>query len=332
MKISVIVRTCNRPEFLQEALLSIELQTHKDWEVIIFDDGDSSENQEIINLFKLNNPSKRVIYYNEGGKRFLFKESWIIAPKLSNGDLMIRLDDDDILDTECLEFVSKVFSETPDLDFAYGTSAFFRGRKVENIIDINTPHDFAKTTATWEGYIEGHPYKHPWRFKQDAFEEPKYISSLIHASKLNYNCLWHPYIMRTNSVLNVIDKIKIESNFVDDLEFLGSLDNLGLSYNKLNKILLYSRRHDNDHITEPGKVIDGKTLWEDILEVRDRVDILRPSGIDFESSIVPIKTEGNENELSPEELQTRFENIINRITDILNPKQNFVEKFDWRLF
>ena len=332
MKVSVIVRTCNRPDFLQEALLSVELQTHEDWEVIVFDDGDNPKNQQIINLFKLNNPNKRVVYYNEGSERFLFKESWLIAPKLSHGDLMIRLDDDDLLDTECLEFITKVFSETPDLDFAYGTSAFFRNRTIENIIDINTPHDFAKTTATWEGYIEGHPYNHPWRFKQDAFEEPRYISSLIHASKLNYNCLWHPYVMRTESVLKVLDKIKISSNFVDDLEFLGSLDNLGLSYNKLNKVLLYCRRHENDHITEPGKVIDGKTLWDDILEVRDRVDYLRPSGTEFESTIIPIEVEGNDNKLTPEELQTRFETLTTKIENILNPKTNFVEKFDWRLF
>jgi len=41
MKISVIVRTCNRPDFLEQSLCSVELQTHTDWEVIIFDDGDS---------------------------------------------------------------------------------------------------------------------------------------------------------------------------------------------------------------------------------------------------------------------------------------------------
>ena len=50
MKISVIVRTCKRPDFLEQALTSIQLQTHKDWEVIIFDDGDNKLNQEIVNV------------------------------------------------------------------------------------------------------------------------------------------------------------------------------------------------------------------------------------------------------------------------------------------
>ena len=41
MKVTVVVRTCNRPEFLKEALASVQLQTHQDWEVLIFDDSAS---------------------------------------------------------------------------------------------------------------------------------------------------------------------------------------------------------------------------------------------------------------------------------------------------
>jgi 1-acyl-sn-glycerol-3-phosphate acyltransferase len=47
MKVTVVVRTCNRPEFLKEALVSIQLQTHNDWEVLIFDDSASDENISI---------------------------------------------------------------------------------------------------------------------------------------------------------------------------------------------------------------------------------------------------------------------------------------------
>ena len=44
MKVSIISRTCKRPELWKRALASIELQTHTDWEVIIFDDGATKEN------------------------------------------------------------------------------------------------------------------------------------------------------------------------------------------------------------------------------------------------------------------------------------------------
>lgn len=332
MKISVIVRTCNRPDFLEQALCSIELQTHKDWEVIVFDDGDNINNQKIVNDFKQRHPLKRVIYYTEGGEYFLFKNSWLIAPKLSHGDLMFRLDDDDILDTEALEFADKVFTQTPELDFAYGQSVQFRGTKIYEMVDINTPRDFPKTTATWEGYVAGYPYKHPWRFKNDVFDEPRHVSSIIHSSKLNQSCVFHPYIMRTSSVLKVVDKITITSKFVDDLEFLGSLDNLGLAYNRLNKILTYVRKHDVGQVTDPGKVIEGKKLWDDILIVRDKVDELRPSGLEFESTIVDIEVEGNHNDGLTDELQDKFDTILSDINEILNPSYKVNDRFDWRLF
>ena len=50
---------------------------------------------------------------------------------------MIRLDDDDILDSECLEFVSKVFTETPKLDFAYGSSALFKDDELFEIMKVH---------------------------------------------------------------------------------------------------------------------------------------------------------------------------------------------------
>ena len=58
MKVTVIVRTYNRPEFLKQALTSIQLQTHKDWEVIIFDDGASDINFNIYKNFKQINLDK----------------------------------------------------------------------------------------------------------------------------------------------------------------------------------------------------------------------------------------------------------------------------------
>jgi len=332
MKISVIIRTYNRPEFLEQALCSIELQTHTDWEVIVFDDGDSLTNQTIVNTFKGRNPLKRVVYYTEGDAYYLFKNSWLIAPKLSNGEVMIRLDDDDILDSSALDFINKVFMETPELDFAYGQSVQFKGSKIYELVDINIPRDFPKTTSTWEGYVLGYPYKHPWRFKNNVFDKPRYISSIIHSSKLNQSCVFHPYIMRTSSVLGVIDKITVTSKFVDDLEFLGSLDNLGLSYNKLNKILTYVRKHDEGQITDPGRVIDNKKLWDDILRVRDKVDELRPSGLDFESNIIDVNVKGNTNDGLNSELQQNFDSIITKITKILNPTSSSNDRFDWRLF
>lgn len=332
MKISVIVRTCSRPDFLEQALASIQLQTHKDWEVIVFDDGDSSKNQKVVKEFKQRVPNHIVTYINSGGAYHLFKESWKIAPKISEGEVMIRLDDDDLLDSEALEFVDKVFTQTPDLDFAYGTSVLFRGNDIFELMPTQTPLDIPKSKDIWEGYIEGYPYNNPWRFKSNYFDEPRNISSIIHASKLNQMCIFHPYIMRTSSILKVLDKIEMTSNFVDDLEFLGSLDNLGLGYNNLDKILTYVRKHDSGSITDSGKTINGVGLWDDILRVRDKVDFLRPDGLNFQSNIIEVSVDGNTNNGVTKELQQRFSNLSNRIQTTLNPPKAFHDRFDWRRF
>ena len=125
MKVTVIVRTYNRPEFLKQALASIQLQTHKDWEVIIFDDGASDINFNIYKNFKQINLDKRVLYLTSNEPRGLYKPSWLIAPDLTEGELMVRLDDDDLLAEDCLEFLTKVYTENPELDFSYGSAVTF---------------------------------------------------------------------------------------------------------------------------------------------------------------------------------------------------------------
>ena len=331
MKISVIVRTCSRPDFLEQALASVQLQTHKDWEVIVFDDGDSSKNQKVVNEFKLRVPNNKVTYMNSGGAYHLFKESWKIAPKISEGEVMIRLDDDDILDSEALSFVDKVFTETTELDFAYGSSVLFRNDKVFEVMPTQTPLDIPKTKDIWAGYIEK-PWNEPWTFMKDFYDEPHHITSIIHASKLNIMCVFHPYIMRTSSVLKVVDKINMTSNFVDDLEFIASLDYLGLGFNSLKKILTYVRKHDEGSVTD-GRTINGTNLWNDIMRIREKVDMeLRPSGLDFLSKVVELNIDDNFNDGVTDELSSKFKQLKLNIETILNPPKKFNDRFDWRRF
>ena len=332
MKISVIVRTCSRPDFLEQALASVQLQTHTDWEVIVFDDGDNSKNQRVVNEFKLRVPLNKVTYINSGGSYHLFKESWKIAPKISEGEVMIRLDDDDILDSNTLSFVSEVFTQTPDLDFAYGTSVLFRGDDVFEMMPTQTPLDIPKTKDIWEGYIE-EPWNIPWRFKKNYYDEPHHITSIIHASKMNEMCVFHPYMMRTSSVLGVVDKITMTSNFVDDLEFLASLDYLGLGFNSLNKILTYVRKHDAGSVTD-GRTINGVTLWNDIYRVREKVDMeLRPTGLDFLSKVVEVNIDSNSNNGVDVDIKNRFKLLLSDIKSTLTPPtKTFHDRFDWRRF
>lgn len=52
MKVSVIIATYNNPQWLEKVLWGYEFQTHKDFEVIIADDGSDKPTQDLITQYK----------------------------------------------------------------------------------------------------------------------------------------------------------------------------------------------------------------------------------------------------------------------------------------
>jgi glycosyltransferase involved in cell wall biosynthesis len=318
MKVTVVVRTYKRPHFLKEALASIQLQTHKDWEVLIFDDAGSLENFEIYTKFKSYNPDKRIMYITSKQEYELFQNSWLLAPDLANGEVMVRLDDDDLLVNDSLEFISETYEKNPELEFSYGSAYNFNDDGLITLHTTINPFEAPKTKANWTGYTiaNNHPWTHPWSWTTDFFKEPENYSSLIHCAKANIFCIIHTYVMRTESVKRVKDKIEMTSKYIDDLEFLGSLDYLGLGHNALKKPLCYIREHGSGRITDPGKVVDGINIWQENYRIRDKVDYLRKSG--FLSKIIPLESDKNHNEGGvTDTARDTFKAYQNRIKELI---------------
>ena len=319
MKVTVAIRTFNRPDLFKEALASIQLQTHTDWEVIVFDDGATDINFNIYKNFKQANPDKKVLYLTTNEPRGLYKPSWLIAPDLANGEIIVRLDDDDLLAEDCLEFLSKAYTENPELDFSYGSSVSFKDENnLIEIIQTRNPFEHPKTHHEWAAYTipNNHPWYEPWAFYRDYYEEARHFTSIIHCAKDNAFCVFHTYVMRTSSVKRVKDKITITSNFVDDLEFMGSLDYLGLGQASIKKVLSYIRVHNQGRISDNGKVIEGENIFNENFRIRDKVDHLRTSG--FLSKVVPVVSPDNFNNGVTDELKTNFSSYKQRIFDITN--------------
>lgn len=317
MKITVVVRTCNRPEFLKEALASIHLQTHKDWEVLLFDDSESDENYLIYNWFKNLNKDKRIIYLTGKTNYEFFKDSWLISPDLALGEVIVRLDDDDLLTKDCLHFISDIYTNNPELDFTYGASVFFENDQLKDKIETKNPFEHTKTLDEWAPYTitNNKPWKEPWRFIKNYYKEPQSYTSIIHAAKANQLSIFHLYTLRVSSVKVVKDKITMTSQFVDDLEFLGSLDYLGLGHNSIKKILCFVRLHNQGKITDYNRNTDGQTMYQENLRIRDKVDELRPSG--FLSKIIPIQSKQNIQSSEPGIL-LQFQSMKNAIQNFLN--------------
>lgn len=92
-KASVIFTTYNQPEWLKKALWGYEVQTNKDFEIIIADDGSGDETKEVINSFINKNilNIKHIWHPDEGYQKCPILNKAILA---SETDYLIFTDGD----------------------------------------------------------------------------------------------------------------------------------------------------------------------------------------------------------------------------------------------
>jgi hypothetical protein len=231
---------------------------------------------------------------------------------------MVRLDDDDLLAEDALQFLSETYTNNPELEFSYGSSVTFTENGLNEIIQTRTCYEHPKTHHEWAAYTipNNAPWNQPWAFYRDYYQEARHMTSIIHCAKDNMFCVFHTYVMRTSSVKKVKDKIVMTSKFVDDLEFMGSLDYLGLAQTSIKKILTYLRVHNAGRISDGGRITDNTNIFNENFRIRDKVDEIRPSG--FLSKVIPIHAPDNLNNGITNELKVTFDGFMTKIKAIVN--------------
>jgi GalNAc5-diNAcBac-PP-undecaprenol beta-1,3-glucosyltransferase len=127
-KVSIILATFNRAEYILESLYSIQQQTFRDWECLIIDDGGSDNTQEILApILKQDTRFKyfmRTSKYQKG-----LPGSRNYGLDLAQGDYIIFFDDDDIAHPQNLELCVFELSNT-ELSFCRYIRDVFRGNFV----------------------------------------------------------------------------------------------------------------------------------------------------------------------------------------------------------
>jgi GT2 family glycosyltransferase len=125
LKISVLIPTYNRPEYLREALKSVLGQSLKSYEVIVADDNPNEEinkkNFEVVNEFAKDYP---FIKYHKNEKNLGPAGNYKNLFYLASGNLIHFLGDDDILAPYTLEELSKPFKEDNDIVISAGKTLF----------------------------------------------------------------------------------------------------------------------------------------------------------------------------------------------------------------
>lgn len=122
MKITCILTSYNRPKMIRHALKSIADQTHKDYELLVFDDSTKFDIRKIVAEFLL---TEAQVFHTDvapvvRGSVCRLSVNCNAGLKIAKGDLISFLADDDYYYPRWFEEADRFFSENPEKDVGYG--------------------------------------------------------------------------------------------------------------------------------------------------------------------------------------------------------------------
>jgi glycosyltransferase involved in cell wall biosynthesis len=127
MKISVIIPTFNRSNVVRRAIDSVLLQTYKNFELIIVDDGSTDDTHDILKDYIV---SERIIYVRSENKGVSAARN--LGVSLSNGEYISFLDSDDEWLPCKLQMQIDLIKQGPELECVHGEEIWIRNAKRVN--------------------------------------------------------------------------------------------------------------------------------------------------------------------------------------------------------
>lgn len=115
--VSVIVRTCSRPETLRRTLQSLRNQTYRNFEILVAEDGAPAAKEMLSAEFS----DLPIVYLNDGVRRGR-AENGNRALAAAHGTLCNFLDDDDFFYPDHLELLVSVLEQHPEADLVLGSA------------------------------------------------------------------------------------------------------------------------------------------------------------------------------------------------------------------
>lgn len=113
-KVSLLVRTCGRPDVLRETLISLRNQTYPNLEIVVVEDGEPTAQRMIETEF-----ADLPIIYEATGEKGGRCKAGNLALKLSTGDYLNFLDDDDVFYADHVETLVMALQNHPNSAAAY---------------------------------------------------------------------------------------------------------------------------------------------------------------------------------------------------------------------
>lgn len=141
--VSIIVRTCGRPDVLRETLISLRNQTYKNIEIVIVEDGKNISEKMITKEFKDLN-----INYYATGKKVGRSAAGNIAMSRAKGKYFNFLDDDDYFYPDHVECLVK-YLEFNQVDVAFSLSF-----NIEVNVENKSPYKYSVINKGKFGWLD----------------------------------------------------------------------------------------------------------------------------------------------------------------------------------
>ena len=122
VKVSIIIPTFNRAQYVCEAIDSVLAQTFKDHEIIVVDDGSTDNTSEVLKIY-----GDQIRCFSQKNRGLSAARN--LGMSLSRGEYIAFLDDDDVWLPEKLEKQVQILDNSPELGFVCSEAYVFNNDK-----------------------------------------------------------------------------------------------------------------------------------------------------------------------------------------------------------
>ena len=232
-KVSIIIPTHNRGDYIGDALQSIIAQTLPDWEAIVVDDGSTDDTEVIVKSYT--NSRIRYIYQENKGvaaaRNAGLKTTW--------GSYIAFLDSDDLFLPNKLELQVNFLEAQPDLGLvAGGFIGIDREKRVVNEV-------------------------HPW-LSSATFE----LSDWIDGCPFIVNA-----VLIRREWLERVDFFDENMRYVEDWDLWLRLSLAGCRMGWIKKVVCYYRLHNDNLVRNAYKMKEGMAIMLDKLYAQPNLPI-----------------------------------------------------------
>ena len=171
--VTIITPTYKRPALLAETLASVRSQTFQDWEYIIVDDDHDRSAFDVVSTAAASDP--RVRYLTRTRDKAGANVCRNLGISQAKSDLVVLLDDDDLLQPDCLAGRVKIIQRNKDLDFAVFRARIFT-HAIGDLPQLYHPQDpgdnllrFLSLECPWQ--TSGPIWRRKYLIELGAFDE-----------------------------------------------------------------------------------------------------------------------------------------------------------------